>query len=357
MSVTPKGVRMINGNVIQQGYGLVITDPSVVTFNELPNGSLYIHPTTGQMMVKIAGESDWIPAPDIIRSDGTILISRDTAIETETFTVITTDNGDTPRTFTYETSSGQRRTKPVTDRGFLFELEQNPITHEKQTYLPGRNHLVVVFDDVLERSAASGGIIEVDETRFIVTENIPVGTEVTAKYIKWVRIGNPYPRIYLADGTTLVDNQDQQLPGPPEAEVGDFFFDHKGVIQGYGDLPDNALIGYDDLPQQSMNQLQIPWENITGKPTTLSRLGITDQVSLVGHRHSLSDINDLTAKIIRELPHGIFQKGMIIDWKGSASNVPGGWAVCDGRVQNGITTPTMNSGISGVIKIMFVGVQ
>lgn len=345
MSVTPKGVRMINGNVIQQGYGLVITDPSVVTFNELPNGSLYIHPTTGQIMVKIAGESDWIPAPDLIRSDGTILISRDTAIETETFTVITTDNGDTPRTFTYETSSGQRRTKPVTDRGFLFELEQNPITHEKQTYLPGRNHLVVVFDDVLERSAASGGIIEIDETRFIVTENIPVGTEVTAKYIKWVRIGNPYPRIYLADGTTIVDNQNQQLPGPPEAEVGDFFFDTTGTIDGLGPIPDEA-----------MNQLSIPWANITGKPTTVAGFGITDPVSFSGHKHTLNDITGLTASLIEQLPNGIFIKGMIIDWKGSASTVPGGWAVCDGRIQNGMTTPTMSSGTSGVIKIMFVGV-
>lgn len=345
MSVTPKGVRMINGNVIQQGYGLVITDPSVVTFNELPNGSLYIHPTTGQIMVKIAGESDWIPAPDLIRNDGTILISRDTAIETETFTVITTDNGDTPKTFTYETSSGQRRTKPVTDRGFLFELEQNPITHEKQTYLPGRNHLVVVFDDVLERSAASGGIIEVDETRFIVTENIPVGTEVTAKYIKWVRIGNPYPRIYLADGTTIVDNQNQQLPGPPEAEVGDFFFDTTGTIDGLGPIPDEA-----------MNQLSIPWANITGKPTTVAGFGITDPVSFSGHKHTLNDITGLTASLIEQLPNGIFIKGMIMDWKGSASTVPGGWAVCDGRTQNGMTTPTMSSGTSGVIKIMFVGV-
>lgn len=345
MSVTPKGVRMINGNVIQQGYGLVITDPNVVTFNELPNGSLYIHPTTGQIMVKIAGESDWIPAPDLVRNDGTILISRDTAIETETFTVITTDNGDTPRTFTYETSSGQRRTKPVTNQGFLFELEQNPVTHEKQTYLPGRNHLVVVFDDVLERSAASGGIIEVDETRFIVTENIPVGTEVTAKYIKWVRIGNPYPRIYLADGTTIVDNQNQQLPGPPEAEVGDFFFDTTGTIDGLGQIPD-----------ETMNQIIIPWNNITGKPSTVTGYGLNGQVSVPGHKHTLNDIIGLAASIIRELPNGIFQKGMIIDWQGTAATVPGGWAPCNGQEYNGMTTPNINSGVNGVIKIMYVGV-
>ena len=90
MAVTPKGVRMINDNVVQQGLGLVINDRDVMDWNHIPNGSLYINPETGVMMMKIAGETDWVPAG--IKNDGTLVISRDTSMHVEVFKIISINN-------------------------------------------------------------------------------------------------------------------------------------------------------------------------------------------------------------------------------------------------------------------------
>ena len=261
MAVTPKGVRMINDNVIQDGLGLVVNKRDVMDWNHIPNGSLYINPETGVMMTKIAGETDWVPAG--LKNDGTLVISRDTSLHVEVFKIISINNST--HKFVYEDAQGRRQTKTKDADGFVFQLDGS--------YMPGRNHLMVTFDDVLDRSAASGGIVELDEHRFRVTEDIPVGTEVTAKYIQWVRIGNPYPRWYEA------------YDEPTAAEVGDFFLDLDDTVESnFG----NITAGQ-DTPVSG----NIAWSRITGKPTTLAGYGITDRVSLQGHTHSTSDITGL----------------------------------------------------------------
>lgn len=389
MAITPKGVRMINDNVVQDGLGLVVNKRDVMDWNQIPNGSLFVD-KNGVMMMKVEGETDWIPAG--IRNDGTLVISRDTSLHVETFTITSLDNGD--GTFTYINSDGEQRYKPKEADGLVFQLE-------KGTYLPGRNHLTVVYDDVLERSAASGGIIEIDETRFKVTENIPVGTELTVKYIKWVRIGNPYPRWYEA------------YAEPVDAEVGDFFLDLGTDIEdAFG------TIGEVDETDTTGN---ISWSRIIGTPTLLSGYHITDAAYKI-HTHNTSDIiglasyvdgragsvadnkiqtaisglttklqngtikvakatnadkatNATTAdnakKLVNLVPDTAktggtsaankiavydangkiptaalpkietFIKGMIIDWFGASNKVPTGWAICDGRTVNGIQTPNL----------------
>lgn len=397
MAVTPKGVRMINDNVVQQGLGLVINDRDVMDWNHIPNGSLYINPETGVMMMKIAGETDWVPAG--IKNDGTLVISRDTSMHVEVFKIISINNS--AKTFVYEDADGNRQTKTKDSNGFIFQI--------KGSYMPGRNHLTVTFDDVLERSVASGGIEELDEKRFRVTEDIPVGTEVTARYIQWVRIGNPYPRWYEAKTE------------PADAEVGDFFLDLDEDVESLGSLVPTAPAG---------STGDIAWSRIIGKPTTLSGYGIKDKVSYQGHKHVSSDITDLdsvvsskattaantvTNALQTRLTNGSlkvakatqadkattattatkattadtattatnanklqnltadtaktggaaaankiavydangkipaaalpkiesFVKGMIIDWFGASNKVPTGWAICDGRTVNGIQTPNL----------------
>lgn len=318
--MTPKGVRMINNDVVQPGYSLVVTERDAERwprenpdkFKQLPDGTLYINPTTGMMLTKVEGETEWIPAG--IRNDGTIVISKDTSLHVEVFTVTSVDP-DENGNFTYKNSKGEQRYKPKTEQGFMFQLEEG-------NYTPGRNHLSVVFDDVLERSPSSGGIIELDETRFLVTENIPVGTELTVKYIQWVRIGNPYPRIfqneaqyihyepttdttakrykvYYADdkGTPLASQPAhgsnieslhyyEKTWDPEAAEVGDYFMDLLGRFDGY-----------DDLLDQDPEDFYLPWANITGKPNTIQGYGITDNISYVGHVHTSADIVDLNSKL------------------------------------------------------------
>ena len=399
MAVTPKGVRMINGNVVQPGLGLVVNDRNVMDWNHIPDGSLYINPTTGIMMTKVAGETDWIPAG--IKNDGTLVISRDTSLHIEVFKIISINN--TNKTFVYEDAKGRRQTKTKDADGFIFQLDGS--------YMPGRNHLTVVFDDVLERSAASGGIEELDEHRFRVKENLPVGTEVTAKYIQWVRIGNPYPRWYEGKGEAYAAN----------AEVGDFLLDlNDSVEQQLGTLEI-------DTSQPTGN---ISWSRIIGTPKTLSGYGITTRYAVENHTHNMGDINGLNTAIanvqnsidpkiaaaVNKLTNGTtkvkkaeqadtattansantantansattaqklvvnnvtyevdttkagganaknkivvydangkipsaalpkiesFVVGMIIDWFGNPTKPPAGWALCDGRTQNGIKTPNL----------------
>lgn len=378
MAITPKGVRMINDNVVQDGLGLVVNKRDVMDWNQIPNGSLFVD-KNGVMMMKVEGETDWIPAG--IKNDGTLVISRDTSLHIETFTITSLDNGD--GTFTYINSDGEQRYKPKEADGLVFQLE-------KGTYLPGRNHLTVIYDDVLERSAASGGVIEIDETRFKVTEDIPVGTELTVKYIKWVRIGNPYPRWYEA------------YAEPVDAEVGDFFLDLGTDIEdAFG------TIGEVDETDTTGN---ISWSRIIGTPTKLSGYHITD-AAYKTHTHKTSDITGLASyvdgragsvadnkiqtaisglttklqngtikvakvtnadnatnattadnakKLVNLVPDTAktggtsaankiavydangkiptaalpkiesFVKGMIIDWFGASNKVPTGWHICDG---------------------------
>ena len=214
MTVTPKGVRMINENVIQEGRGLVVTDRNAIEWNQIPDGSLYINPGNGVMMMKIEGETDWVPAG--IRNDGTLVISRDTALEAEVFTITNLDNGD--GTFTYRNADNEQRYKAKEQDGYVFELENG-------TYFPGRNHLSVLVNGSKEYTAATGEIIELDHTRFKIVGSIAKNDKLLVRYIKWVKIGNPYPRIFM--GYNL----------PTDAEVGDLFLDLSGTIAGINNMP------------------------------------------------------------------------------------------------------------------------
>lgn len=396
MAITPKGVRMINENVLQPGRAVIITDPESVEWNHIPDGSLYVNPETGVMQVKRHGETSWTPMDGW--GDDTLVISRDTSLCVEVFTVTSLDNGD--GTFTYKNAKGEQRYKPKLADGYVFELENG-------TYINGRNHLTVTFDDVLERSAASGGVVELDSTRFKITENIPVGTELTVRYIKWVRIGNPYPRIFenedqyfhyqkTADTvakpnkTYYADDHGTPLPvqpvvesdisaldyyeatwEPEEAHVGDFWLDRNN--------DENSI---QDMDLEDYEFKTIRWSDITEIPHTLGGYGINDAAPLI-HKHYAKDIQDLDAKIqekinligdvnakqlqdlipdkeykatpttiavydgngklpLSAIPvHQQFQVGMIMDWYGNSAAAPKGWAICDGRTQNGIKTPDL----------------
>jgi len=147
---------------------------------------------------------------------------------------------------------------------------------------------------------------------------------------------------------------------PDTAEVGDFW------LVTDKDIDDNTLI-----EEANENNTTINWSLITGTPTSLAGYGILDKVSMQGHTHKMSDITDfsggtsglsgyqvglapgdipviasngkLSPSIIPDHTHTIdqiiglrsalndmFKKGMIMDWYGEASDVPSGWAICDG---------------------------
>lgn len=290
LTVAARGVRKINEQTIQEGRALVITDDAPYSWSDIPNGSLKVDTETGIIYVKLRGESDWVPSnirTDIPRdSNGnviygvngtetghTLLIAKDSKIVQENFTIVELDRDD--HKFAYEDEFGQRYLGDQTDTGFYFELV-------KGHYAPGRNALEVIIDDCLTRSAASGGLIEVSETRFCMTEKLEEGMELTVKYMQIIRYGNPYPRIFLRRGN--YDNNGIDTDEPVGAEIGDLWIDFaSSPEQPDGYLGEAVSAGEDT----------VPWNRISGKPVlSTDDLNFMTDVSRDGHTHLASDISD-----------------------------------------------------------------
>ena len=255
---TNRGIKKVNERILTDGRAIIVTekDSSKYDWSEIPNGSKFIDINTGAERVKLKDilvdkasgvtlgygrfvdgkvfcqdgitpiykpdgvtqyketevefteESSWVPAN--IKNDGTLCIARDSMIVEEVLTVEILDDGD--GNMVYSNTEGNRRRFPKTSTGgYVFELEYGP-------YMRGRNHLEVFLDDVLRRTVKSGGITELTERRFSVNEELEVGQEITARYVRIFRLGNPYPRIFIDDLE------------PQAAEVGDLWIDTDDYI-------------------------------------------------------------------------------------------------------------------------------
>lgn len=258
---TTRGIKKVSENILSDGRAIIVTekDKDNYVWADIPNGSLFIDTTTGIMQVKIEGESDWVPAG--LKNDGTLCIAKDTKLVTEIYTIVNPDDGD--GNFSCTDGDGNTRHFPLTDEGYpVFYLE-------KGSYQMLRNQISLMIDDCLYRSVASGDLTELGETRVQLNEQLKAGQKVTITYSNVVRIGNPYPRIFINDNA------------PDNAEVGDIHIDTDDVI---GDNPN-----YVEDPDRSK---ELDWSYITGKPSTLVGYGITDQLASTFHKHSLNDIID-----------------------------------------------------------------
>lgn len=258
---TTRGIKKVSENILSDGRAIIVTekDKDNYVWADIPNGSLFIDTTTGIMQVKIEGESDWVPAG--LKNDGTLCIAKDTKLVTEIYTIVNPDEGDSH--FSCTDGDGNTRHFPLTNEGYpVFYLE-------KGSYQMRRNQISVVIDDCLYRSVASGDLTELGETRIQLNEQLKAGQKVTITYSNVVRIGNPYPRIFINDNA------------PDNAEVGDFWIDCNDNI---GDDPN-----YEEDPYYDRH---VDWSNVDGKPTTLAGYGIRDDVAAKEHKHSINDITD-----------------------------------------------------------------
>ena len=201
-----RGIRKASERIMMPNRTLVITEPdaSKLDWESIPDGTLMVDPATGHTFAKVIGQSDWIPTN--IKNDGTVSIARDNIIIEEIFTI--KDPGpDTEGNFTYYNTDGQERRMPrLGNGGFVFELERG-------SYLNNRNLLEAYVDDLLHRTSTSGGLQELSETKFAIFDKLEEGQEITARYSKIVRIGNPYPRIFMGNIE------------PDAAEIGDLWID------------------------------------------------------------------------------------------------------------------------------------
>ncbi|MED1125366.1 hypothetical protein [Bacillus atrophaeus] len=205
MAPIGRGVRKVNESIMQDGRTLIITEQNdaQLDWDRIPDGTLKIDPETGQLFIKIKGEGSWIPAG--LTYDGNLTIAKDARVVYEVFKIVRANNGD--GTFTYSNEAGEHRTKPLTKDGKqVFELE-------KGSYIVKRNKIEAYINDTLHRSATSGGLTEVDETRIALTDNVANDTKVTFKYFLKFNIGNPYPRFFI--------NPEE----PETADYGDFWLD------------------------------------------------------------------------------------------------------------------------------------
>ena len=338
MSIT-RGIKKVSENILSDGRAIIVTekDKDNYVWADIPNGSLFIDTTTGIMQVKIEGESDWVPAG--LKNDGTLCIAKDTKLVTEIYTIVNPDEGN--GNFSCKDVDGNTRHFPLTNEGYpVFYLE-------KGSYQMQRNQISVMIDDCLYRSQSSGGLTELGETRIQLNEQLKAGQEVTIMYSNVVRIGNPYPRIFINDNE------------PDVSEVGDFWLDTDANLD-----EDELEINLDDP------DYRFPWSRISGKPNTIAGFGITDKISYEGHVHKFSDILGVPASFkvdvdnaetvnyyhvdnnkpntiaiidsTGKLPSSIIPCGSsssssssslpfgsVILWHGSS--IPSGWVVCDGN--------------------------
>ena len=220
---TPKGVRAINENVIQPGRALILTtkDTNDYKWSDIPNGSLFVDDKNGAISVKIEGETNWVPLTDLVKADGTIMIARDSKMVTEVFTIKEVDLEN--KVFKYENAKGEYRTSVIMEdritggNAFVFKIEEGD-------YLPFHNLITANINDTLERSAASGGLIEINNKKIALFDNLQIDDEVTLKYAMRIAIGNPYPRTYMC------------FVEPEDPEEGDFWLDlNPSPHQEYGD--------------------------------------------------------------------------------------------------------------------------
>lgn len=103
----------------------------------------------------------------------------DTNIKEEVFKILTSNNGD--GTF-YYTADGIN-----TITGIVLENGEQVFNLREGYYEPGLNRLEVFIGDTLRRTVKSGGIIEIDNYSFALTQPEGEGAEITVKYYE--RIG------------------------------------------------------------------------------------------------------------------------------------------------------------------------
>lgn len=340
-TATGAGVRKVNERVIQDGRGLVITDEDISHYNwdDIPAGSLLVNPKTGTVQVKLEGASNW--QPGLIKNDGTICISQDSAVVVERFDIVNPllDEG----TFTYQdiTEPGKiiSGKRSVTSDGYQKYIGYTfTLTHGE--YMEDRNLLAVSVvrnkgtkeETTIICDVVNGSLIEDDFNRFtIVNKDLKSGDQIVARYFRIVRIGNPYPRWFVTD------RKPDTLPdGIQKSEEGDIWFDISQTVDQSADawlaersdmLGWGNIFNQDSKGNKEMPNLHVEWNNVRNRPTNLKDLGLDAEVRQLINQAIINDIkyenihfvshdgktaiNELNRKSVPSLPY--------IDWNNIAN--------------------------------------
>ena len=261
----PRGVKKVSEGIVQDGRSFVYVENNKnniddIKWEDIPEGAIKINSKTGLMEVKLEGESTWVPAG--IKNDGTICIAKDTKIVAESFTIASINKQTKKFTYTIDGTDSKRESYINNDKEFVFEVQED-------SFMPHRNLLTVTVDDCLTRTEANGGIKELDSTHFSMPEDLKVGMKITAEYHAVVRIGNPYPRVFM------------HADEPSGAEIGDIWID-----------TDGTLADDDFLVKDTDSNKKVSWSRVIGAPTTLKGFGLDTEVQNMINRAKI-DYNNI----------------------------------------------------------------
>ena len=185
------GIRKLNEYSVDKNTAIIITDSEKDNYYwaDIPDGSLLVNDKTGNLSIKLTGESDWVPMG--IRKDGTEKLVKDAVINIEYYTIVKFELEH--NRFYYHDREEITRIGKIINGKAQFKVGSG-------LYLPGTNQLEVLINDSVHRNTIDGGLEEINMKYFqIDADDIRLGSTVTVRYINYERLSELYPFIYTQE--------------------------------------------------------------------------------------------------------------------------------------------------------------
>lgn len=185
------GIRKLNEYSVDKNTAIIITDSEKDNYYwaDIPDGSLLVNDKTGNLSIKLTGESNWVPMG--IRKDGTEKLVKDAIINVEYYTIVKFELEH--NRFYYHDREEITRIGKLINGKAQFKVGSG-------LYLPGTNQLEVLINDSVHRNTVDGGLEEINMKYFqIDADDIRLGSTVTVRYINYERLSELYPFIYTQE--------------------------------------------------------------------------------------------------------------------------------------------------------------
>lgn len=185
------GIRKLNEYSISKDTAIIITDSEKDNYYwaDIPDGSLLVNDKTGNLSIKLTGESDWVPVG--IRKDGTDKLVKDAVINVEYYTIVKFELEH--NRFYYHDREEITRIGKLIDGKAQFKVGSG-------LYIPGTNQLEVLINDTVRCNTLDDSLEEINMKYFqIDADNIRLGSTVTVRYINYERLSELYPFIFIQE--------------------------------------------------------------------------------------------------------------------------------------------------------------
>lgn len=185
------GIRKLNEYSISKDTAIIITDSEKDNYYwaDIPDGSLLVNDKTGNLSIKLTGESDWVPVG--IRKDGTDKLVKDAVINVEYYTIVKFELEH--NRFYYHDREEITRIGKLIDGKAQFKVGSG-------LYIPGTNQLEVLINDTVRCNTLDDSLEEINMKYFqIDVDDIRLGSTVTVRYINYERLSELYPFIFIQE--------------------------------------------------------------------------------------------------------------------------------------------------------------